>query len=58
MNLSKEGRYCYAQAKACARKAEDALTDEGRSDFLYLKETWLTVARSYELPQATNSTRP
>ena len=51
-NLSKEMRDCYAHAKACARKAEDALTEEGRADLLRLEQSWLALARSYELPQA------
>ena len=59
-NLSKEMRDCYAHAKACARKAEDALTEEGLADFLRLEQSWLALARSYETstsPIAKNLTR-
>jgi len=51
-------RDCYARAKACARKAEDALTEEAWLDFLGLEQSWLALARSYQLPPVTRSAQP
>jgi hypothetical protein len=49
--LSKEIASCYAHAEACKRKADSALTDERREDFLRLQQSWLTLARSYEFAE-------
>lgn len=47
-NLSEEVLACYAQADACACKAETATNEEMRDDFLRLETSWLFLARSYE----------
>lgn len=50
-NLSEEMRRCYEEAEVCARAAA-ALTDEKlRADYLRLEQSWLRLARSYELRQ-------
>jgi hypothetical protein len=50
-NLSEEVRACYTRAEECARKAETALSDEMRADFLRLERSWLNLARSYQFAQ-------
>jgi hypothetical protein len=47
-HLSTEVRDCYVHAEACARKAESALDDETRQDFVTLERSWLALAHSYE----------
>jgi hypothetical protein len=49
--LSKEVADCYAHADACKRKADSALTEETREDFLRLHKSWLNLARSYEFAE-------
>ena len=47
--LSTEATDCYVQASAYARKAKLASTGEMRESFLRLEQSWLSLARSYEL---------
>jgi hypothetical protein len=39
---------CLAHADECARKAENAASDETRDDYLRLQGYWLNLADSYE----------
>jgi hypothetical protein len=48
-SFSEEIRHCYEHAEACARKAEYAASEEMRHDFLRLEQSWLQLARSYQL---------
>lgn len=49
--LSEEIRLCYGKAEACARQAGTAPTEALRADYLKHEQTWLKLARSYELQQ-------
>jgi hypothetical protein len=49
--LSEEVRACHAHADECARKAEDAFTEDMRQDFLRLRQSWLKLASSYEFAE-------
>ncbi len=48
-DLSREIRECNEHAEDCARKAETATNDDLRADFFRLEQSWLKLARSYEL---------
>ncbi len=47
--LSHEASDCFARAEECACKAEAAVSDQQRDDYLRLQRSWLTLANSYEL---------
>jgi len=50
-SLSEEIRLCYREAEDCARRAKIAPTETSRSDYLRQEQSWLKLARSYELQQ-------
>lgn len=43
--------HCRARAEECARKADEAFTEEMREEFLRLRQSWLNLARSYEFAE-------
>jgi hypothetical protein len=49
--LSKEIQDCREHAAHCARKADLAVSDEAREDFLRLQRSWLDLAHSYEFAE-------
>lgn len=49
--LSEEIRLCYREADDCACQAKIALTETSRNDYLRREQSWLKLARSYELQQ-------
>jgi len=58
-HLDKAIDECRAHAAHCARKAETALEQGVRDDFLRLTQSWLQLARSYEFAQAImNGSQP
>ena len=46
--LNDQVRACLAHADECARKTENAASDETRDDYLRLQGYWLNLADSYE----------
>ncbi|HEX4043393.1 MAG TPA: hypothetical protein VHY10_16970 [Xanthobacteraceae bacterium] len=50
-HLAKAIDDCRKHAAHCARKANAALDREAREDFLRLEQSWLQLARSYEVAQ-------
>ncbi len=52
--FSQEVANCYSHADNCGRRAKAAPTDELRQDFLLLKESWLTLAQSYQFGARLN----
>jgi uncharacterized protein YbbK (DUF523 family) len=51
-HLAKEINQCREHAAHCARKAKSAAAEDVREDFLRLEQSWLQLARSYEVAQA------
>jgi hypothetical protein len=49
--LIKEIEDCQAHAAHCARQANNAACPNIREDFLRLEQSWLQLARSYEVAQ-------
>ena len=49
--LIKEIEDCQAHAAHCAHQAHDAACPNIRQDFLRLEQSWLQLARSYEVAQ-------
>jgi CheY-like chemotaxis protein len=49
--LSEDIRLCYRRAEDCARRAEIASNGALRAEFRSSEQTWLKLARSYELGQ-------
>jgi CheY-like chemotaxis protein len=49
--LSEEIRLCYREAEHCSCQAKIALTETSRNDYLRQEQSWLKLARSYELQQ-------
>ena len=47
--LSEQVREYLNRAEACARKAENASSEELRDDYLTLQRRWLSLASSFEL---------
>jgi hypothetical protein len=54
--LTKEIQDCQAHATHCARQAENAVCADIRDDFLRLEQSWLQLARSYEIAQLVVTT--
>lgn len=50
-NLGDKVRLCYLKAEDCARQAKAAPTETLRADYLLHEQSWLRLARSYELQQ-------
>ena len=50
-SLSKEIQLCYRKAEEWARKAEIIQDEALRADYLRSEQSWLKLARSYELGQ-------
>jgi hypothetical protein len=48
-NLSEEVRQCYEHAEECASQARVTQDEKLRADYLRLAQSWLKLARSYEL---------
>jgi hypothetical protein len=49
--LIKEIEDCQAHAAHCARQANGAACPNIRADFLRLEQSWLQLARSYQVAQ-------
>jgi len=49
LSLSEESRECRRYAKDCAQKAAAQTDTKLKQDFLTLEQSWLSLARSYEL---------
>lgn len=47
--LNNEIRHARERAGECARKAQEAQTEEARKDFLALQHHWLALASRYEV---------
>jgi hypothetical protein len=48
-NLAAEIIDCYERARQAREKAERAINDDFKADFLAAERRWLALARSYEL---------
>ncbi len=57
-HLDKAIDECREHAAHCARKAETALEQGVRDDFLRLAQSWLQLARSYEFAQTVVKDSP
>ena len=49
LSLSEEIRECRRYAEDCAQKAAAQTDAKLKQDFLTLEQSWLSLARSYEL---------
>jgi hypothetical protein len=49
--LTKEIEECQVHAAHCALRAENAVCPDIREDFLRLEQSWLQLARSYQIAQ-------
>src|SRR6516162_9748097 len=54
-NLDAEISNCYEQARRAREKAELAINNEFKGDFLAAEGRWLALALSYELQAATSA---
>lgn len=50
-SLGEKIRRCYCKAEDCARQAKTAPTEGLRADYLRHEQSWLKLARSYDLQQ-------
>ena len=51
LKLDDQIRQAYAQAEDCAHRAKIARSPQERSDWLFVEQRWLTLARSLEFAQ-------
>jgi hypothetical protein len=50
-NLNEAINHCQAHAVYCEEKARTSMTEDMRADFLRLRESWLSLANSYEVAE-------